>query len=121
VFNTQVIPQLIDWNFGTDKYPKLTFTPFSDTIRTAIMDTFKTILAARFPQVSAEMVLELEKKVAEELGLEIDYVAVQARIEKERAALQNIETKATPNSKKGGPGTTKGANEEESDGDLASQ
>lgn len=91
VFNTQVIPQLIDWNFGTKKYPKLVFTPFSDTIRTAIMDTFKTILAARFPQVTPELVLELEKKVAEELGLEIDYKKVQVRIEQERAAMQKLE------------------------------
>jgi hypothetical protein len=117
VFNVQIIPQLIDWNFGTDKYPTLVFTPFSDTIRTAIMSTFSTILSARYPQVSNEMVLELEKKVAEELGLEIDYKAVQARIEKERAALQNIETKTAENDKKVPTGTTKGG-EEESDAEL---
>jgi hypothetical protein len=138
VFNVQVIPQLIDWNFGTDKYPKLVFTPFSDTIRTAIMDTFKTILAARFPQVTPEMVLELEKKVAEELGLEIDYKAVQARIDKERADLQkatdttsnappdknatvgkNVTPNAAMNDKKLSAFTTKRGSEEESDEELA--
>lgn len=116
VFNTQVIPQLIDWNFGTKKYPKLVFTPFSDTIRTAVMDTFKTIMAARFPQVTPELVLSVEQKVAEELGLEIDYEVVKKRIEEERAAMQSLETqkgeKVEGNEKKTGSSTTKGSVEE---------
>lgn len=88
VFNTQIIPQLIDWNFGTKKYPTLIFSPFSDTIRSAIMDVFKNLLAARFPQVSPEFALKMEESVAEELGIEIDYKKVEARMEKERAAME---------------------------------
>ena len=88
VFNTQIIPQLIDWNFGTKKYPTLIFSPFSDTIRSAIMDTFKNLLAARFPQVSPEFALKMEESVAEELGIEIDYAAVEERMKKERAAME---------------------------------
>ena len=106
VFNTQVIPQLIDWNFGTKKYPTLIFSPFSDTIRSAIMDTFKSLLAARFPQVSPEFALKMEESVAEELGIEIDYKKVEARMEKERAAMEAgageeevIEKKKAPGSK----------------------
>ncbi len=91
VFNTQVIPQLVDWNFGTKKYPTLGFAPFSDTVRTVIMDTFKALLSARFPEVTPEFVLELEKQVVKELGLEIDYQAVMARIEEEKATAMKIE------------------------------
>jgi hypothetical protein len=88
VFNTQVIPQLIDWNFGTEKYPRLIFSPFSDTIRSAIMDVFKNLLAARFPQISPEFAIKMEEAVAEELGIEIDYKEVEARMEKEREAME---------------------------------
>jgi phage gp29-like protein len=99
VFNTQIIPQLVDWNFGSRKYPTLQFTPFSDTLRTAIMDTFKSILAARYPQVSSEFVMELEKKIAEELGLEIDYVVVLKRIEEERRSMAEAEKGKTVDTK----------------------
>lgn len=95
VFNRQVIPQLIDWNFGTKKYPKIIFSPFSDTIRSAVTDIYKSLLAARFPQVTPEFALELEKKVAEELGLELDYKEIAARMEEERKALLDAEQNAT--------------------------
>lgn len=87
VFNSQVIPQLIDWNFGTGKYPKLVFTPFSDTLRSAVMTTFANLLQARFPQVSEEFILELEKEVAEELGMGLDYDAIAKRQKEEREAM----------------------------------
>lgn len=96
VFNTQVIPQLIDWNFGTKKYPTLEFTPFSDAIRSAVMSTFQSLLAARFPQVSQEFTLALEEAVSDELGIDIDYEAVKARIEEERKQLMEAEASAEP-------------------------
>jgi hypothetical protein len=96
VFNTQVIPQLIDWNFGTKKYPTLEFTPFSDAIRSAVMSTFNSLLQARFPQVSQEFTLALEESVADELGIDIDYEAVKARIEEERKQLMEAEASAEP-------------------------
>ena len=88
VFNTQIIPQLIDWNFGTGKYPKLVFTPFSDALRSAIMRTFESLLQARFPQVSEDFILKLEQLVSEELGMELDYEAIKKQRAEERAALE---------------------------------
>jgi len=96
VFNTQVIPQLIDYNFSSKKYPTLEFTPFSDTIRSAITSTFYALLAARFPQISPEFSLAMEKAVADELGLELDYEEIEARIEEERNALMEAQATATP-------------------------
>ena len=63
-------------------------SPFSDTIRSAIMDTFKSLMAARFPQISPEFALKMEESVAEELGIEIDYKVVEARMKKEREAME---------------------------------
>ena len=88
VFNTQIIPQLIDWNFGTRKYPKLVFTPFSDAIRSAVMTTFSNLLQARFPQVSEEFILKLEQLVSEELGMELDYKEIKKKRDEEREALE---------------------------------
>lgn len=127
VFNTQVIPQLIDWNFGTKKYPVLSFTPFSDAIRSAVMTTFNNLLAARFPQVSQEFALAMESAVADELGLDIDYEAVRARMEEERKKLMEAEASAEPvetpvegESKSAGKGIKKKApkGKEEADEDL---
>jgi len=95
VFNTQVIPQLIDWNFGTGKYPKVVFSPFSDILRSAVADTFKVLMQARNPQVTPEFVLKIEEAMAEELGLELDYRKIQERLEEERKALIEGEGKST--------------------------
>lgn len=115
VFNTQVIPQLIDWNFGTKKYPKLIFSPFSDTIRSAIMDTFKSLMTARFPQISPEFALKMEESVAEELGLEIDYKKVGERMEKEREAMEAVGNEPIDEEGNKAPKTKK----EETDEDLS--
>jgi len=95
VFNRQVIPQLIDWNFGSKKYPRIVFSPFSDTIRSAIMDLYKNLLAARFPQVTPEFALKLEEMVANEVGLELNYKEIEVRQEKERQELLDAEKNAT--------------------------
>ena len=88
VFNTQIIPQLIDWNFGTGKYPVLSFTPFSDTLRSAVMTTFQGLLQARFPQASEDFILKLEQMVATELGMGLDYEEIKKKKEEERKALE---------------------------------
>ena len=110
VFNTQVIPQLIDWNFGTKKYPKLVFSPFSDAIRSVIMETFRALLAARFPNISPEFALALEHAVSDELGLPLNYEEIKARVEAEREALMKAEAAAAG---KGGRDTNIDADDEE--------
>jgi hypothetical protein len=112
VFNTQIIPQLIDWNFGTGNYPTLEFTPFSDTIRSAIMSTFNNMLMARFPQISPEFALRMEEGIAEELGLDLDYEAIKARIEEERAQLMEAEGSATDVEDEEGKGSVSKGEEE---------
>lgn len=120
VFNTQVIPQLIDWNFNSKKYPTLEFTPFSDTIRSAITATFHAMLAARFPQISPEFALSMEAAVADELGLEIDYKEVERRIEEERKMLMQAQGSAQTVDEKTPLGKAPKA-KEESDAELMSE
>lgn len=77
IINTYVIPEFIDWNFGSGKYPEFVWGAFTDEQKAAITETFKVLGTAQ--TVSPEFLLELEEKVALELGLEIDYEAVKER------------------------------------------
>ena len=52
------------------------------------MNTFESLLQARFPQVSEEFILKLEQLVSEELGMELDYKAIKKQREEERKALE---------------------------------
>lgn len=87
--NDYIIPQLIDWNFDGKKYPKFTWGKLTDEQRAAISATFdKLATAGQSANVTPEFMRALEENTAEELGLEIDYDEVDARIEEEEAQMQ---------------------------------
>lgn len=80
VLNNQVIPRFIDWNFGTNRYPKFQFGTLTQEQQAAAVDLFKTLaIAGQALTCSPEFVHQLEIQVAEEFGLEIDWEAVEAR------------------------------------------
>ena len=82
VINTHLIPKFVDWNFGSSKYPTFTWGPFTDEQKEAINDAFnKLSTAGQTLTVSEDFVFELEKIVAEDLGLPVDYEKVQAERE----------------------------------------
>lgn len=80
--NIHLIPKFIDWNFGTKKYPTLVFEPLADETKAAMMEVFKTLATAASTQTSPDFIWELEKRVADQLGLAIDYDALDAEREK---------------------------------------
>lgn len=80
-----LMPKYIDWNFGTQKYPEFRFGILSDSTKDVIKDLFSIIATAQSSQWTAEFIRELEKKLTERLGLEVDYEEVAAREEKEKA------------------------------------
>lgn len=85
LINDQVIPRFIDWNFGSGKYPKFRFGPLTTEQKRAIRETFdKLAVSGQSMKSSPEFLLEIEKQMAEEFGLEIDYDEVEARMEEER-------------------------------------
>lgn len=85
IINTYLIPKFIDWNFASDKYPKFTWGTFTNEQKEMINTTF-TALSTSGPSmnVSKDFFMELEKKLAEELGLEVDYAAVEAEVAKQK-------------------------------------
>lgn len=80
-FNTHLIPKFIDWNFGSGKYPKLVFEPLADETKQAMAEVFQALSVASTTNVSPDFIWELEKRVADQLGLPIDYDALDAERE----------------------------------------
>lgn len=87
--NHYIIPQLIDFNFHGQKYPTFTWGTLTDEQRAAIATTFdKLATAGQSVNVTPEFMRALEENVAAEMGLEIDYDEVDARIEEEQAEME---------------------------------
>jgi hypothetical protein len=82
--NHYVIPQLIDLNFKSGKYPKFTWGKLTDEQKSAISSTFNALASA--DNVTPEFMRALEEHQAEEFGLEIDYDEVEMREEEEAQA-----------------------------------
>lgn len=102
--NHFIIPQLVDYNFDGSKYPTFTWGRFTDEQRQAIASTFdKLATAGESVNVSDEFMRELEKTQAEEMGLVIDWEAVEAREAEEKALQQAMDSGA------GLPGALPGA------------
>lgn len=85
--NNYVIPQLVDFNFKGGKYPKFVWGKLTDEQRASIARTFDKIVAAgesvNLPQ---EFTRALEKQMADDMGLEIDWEEVETREAAEKAA-----------------------------------
>ena len=93
LINDRIIPRFVDWNFGSGKYPKFRFGPLTTEQKRAIRETFdKLAVSGQSMKSSPEFLLEIEKQMAEEFGLEIDYDEVEARMEEER--IRQEETQA---------------------------
>jgi hypothetical protein len=90
VINQKVIPRFIDWNFGSGKYPQFQFGSLSAEQKATMVDLFKTLaVGGQSLVVRPEFVHELEVQVAEELGLEIDWETVEAKMAEEEQLAQD--------------------------------
>ncbi len=78
VINQQLIPRFINWNFGSGKYPRFQFGSLSQDQKNAMLDVFKTVaVAGQSLAIRPEFVHELEKEMAAEFGLEIDWETIE--------------------------------------------
>ncbi len=94
-FNSYVIPQLIDYNFSSRKYPVMKHDPLSAENKDALMSVYTKLMASPSDHASPEFLLSLEEELAKRLDLkEIDYVAIRAAriksIEDSRAAATQV-------------------------------
>lgn len=81
-----LMPKYIDWNFGTQKYPVFKFGKLADAAKSTIKDVFTAVVTSSILNCTPEFVREMEMKLSEELGLDIDYKEIEKR--EEEAAQQ---------------------------------
>jgi hypothetical protein len=91
VINTHIFPRFVDWNFGSEKYPRFKWGTLTAEQKAAIQDTFdKLAVAGQSANVTPEFMLELESKMAGDLGLsDIDYDKIKADREKQQKLMQS--------------------------------
>lgn len=113
VINNMLIPKFIDWNFGSGLYPTFQWGAFTDESKTAIRDTFdKLATAGQQSNVTPEFMRSLEQQMSEEMGLDIDYAAVdereaaQAAQAAAQAALGGVPGQSQPAGQAAAPGAT---------------
>lgn len=100
--NHYIIPQLIDFNFEGAKYPTFTWGTLTDDQREAIARTFdKLATAGSGLLASTEFLRALEKNVAEEMGLDIDWEEVEAREAEDKAKMEAMEMGLMPGQEQG--------------------
>ena len=80
VFNSVLIPKLIDWNFGTGNYPKVQFRPFDRLVKNQLFEVYTRIVGAANLNASPEFLLAIEKEIANTTGLNIEYEAIEENI-----------------------------------------
>lgn len=105
IINTKVIPRFIDWNFGTGLYPLFRFGQMTEEQKGALLDVFKAlaVVAPDARGIAPEMYREIEKQIAEEFGLEVDWEAVEQREEEERIAAEQMMQMQQMNEATGAP------------------
>jgi len=77
IINHYIIPRFIDWNFKSGKYPEFRWGPFTDDDKDAIQEIFKAIAGIQGGNFTPEFAREIEKKISDQLGLEIDYETIE--------------------------------------------
>lgn len=105
VINTQLIPRFIDWNFNSGKYPLFRFGQMTEEQKGALLDLYKAlaVVAPDASNVAPEMYREIEKQIADEFGLEVDWEAVAAREAEEQAQADQMMQQQQMNDATGAP------------------
>lgn len=78
---TYMLPKYIDWNFGTDKYPTFKFGPLNDATKDVIKELLQAVATVQSSKWTDPFIRETEKKMADRLGLEIDYDEIEKKDE----------------------------------------
>lgn len=77
IINHYIIPRFIDWNFNSAKYPEFRWGPFTDDDKESIQDVFTNLAGITGGNFTPEFFREVEKKMADKFGLEIDYETIE--------------------------------------------
>ena len=79
VINKDLIPKMIDWNFGTGFYPRLEFLPFDRQDKKFLANLFIRVAGSRTINISPELKIEIEKQISDLLKADIDFENITDR------------------------------------------
>jgi hypothetical protein len=91
--SVHLMPQFIDYNFDSGRYPVFRPGELNDTTKDVIADMFKTVVIASILNSTPEFVRALEQKMSGNLNLDIDYDKI-AEHEKKTAEDQQAQAAA---------------------------
>jgi Protein of unknown function (DUF935) len=95
VINEHIFPRFVDWNFGSEKYPQFKWGPLTQEAKAAIQDTFdKLATAGQNANVTPEFMLDLESRMAQDFGFDIDYDKIKEEREKQAKVMVRQAAKA---------------------------
>lgn len=86
-----LLPQFIDFNFNSKKYPVFRPGKLSDAAKTLIQESFKTVVNSSILNCTPEFVRELEKKIANQMNLDIDYEEIEKKEQEAAEQKQALE------------------------------
>jgi hypothetical protein len=90
VIDNRIFPRFVDWNYGSGKYPEFKWGELTAEQKAAIQDSFdKLAVAGQTANVTPEFMLELEERMAQDLGLDIDYDKIKREREKQQKLMQD--------------------------------
>ena len=96
VYNADLIPKMIDYNFSSKKYPRLEYAPLNKLALQMLQNIFSRIATARFMNLNPEMFKAIEQQMSDMMGLGIDFSEI------EEPDLRERETTEAPNDSSGG-------------------
>jgi hypothetical protein len=112
VITTHIFPRFVDWNFGSGKYPQFKWGPLTEEAKAAIQDTFdKLATAGQQANVTPEFMLDLEERLAQDFGFDIDYDKIKRQREQQQRLMAQQMQQGPPG--QGGPGGQPGQGQQQ--------
>jgi hypothetical protein len=94
LITNEIVPQIIDWNIGSGRYPVFRFGEIADSTRDLLKEVFNSVMVSTSPHTTPEFMRELERKMAKRLAMDIDYDAVAEREAQEAEEAKKAEEEA---------------------------
>lgn len=92
-WSNKLMPQFIDYNFGSGKYPVFQFAPITDENKQTIAELFEIMVIATSLNCTPEFVRTTEQALAKRLGYDINYDKIASQ-EAQIAAKQQTQMAA---------------------------
>lgn len=95
--NNELMTRLVDWNFGSSKYPTWRFGELTDEQQALIVDTFNKVSTAGQSYLGTpDFVRKLEERLSEKLGLDVNYDSIANKEKDQLAQQQMVGTSSAP-------------------------